>query len=294
VRTRVKESKTITRDDKGPEQMKALRTVLNLSQKGLAEKIKFSRVLVIACENGDRKLSTDMNVRLGNLAFENEYHEVARYFWGQAGVNLGAINTVVLKSIGKQTPAGALWKIPHTTKVRPHDGDDSPLMFPISRLPNPKAATYVRLDDNWYAPLFRSGDVMVVDESETDVVKLKGECVVCYRSPESAKTHHHVFDAGIFPAGEKVFSRTKKEGTHVEGMQISRSGVFAAWLLTDLRESMRKKEVINPLVPSRLGGLLTEEIYIAPPDVRAPHAKDFVIVGRVLAWLPDFAWKSEK
>jgi hypothetical protein len=57
-----------------------------MSQGQFAEALGVVQSLVSNCEGGTRTPSTDLLVRLGNVAARNQQSETAEWFWRQAGV----------------------------------------------------------------------------------------------------------------------------------------------------------------------------------------------------------------
>ncbi len=257
------------------ERVLALRKASGLDQKEFAGKLGVARSLVSACEAG-KKLSVEMCVRLGNLAASRKRYSDADWFWEKAGIDGRAMLSASYERLKSQFEPSGKFSIPPTQKV-PQGRDSLPLHFPASMISNPANTTYVRLSDVWYSPLFESGGLLVIDESETDFRRLQGACVAFYRSEEAA-----TIEINSMPAKGRYIAELRAKGRPVpmgstERTQMTRSGVFAAWLL-----GKEKNGEISVMVPSRFGPLLRDTVLGG--DILGG---DPIALGRVIAWIPD-------
>lgn len=69
-----------------PSKIKGLRSAVDMTQTAFANALDVARSLLALCEGGRRAPSTDLLVRLGNVAAEHQQPETAEWFWRAAGV----------------------------------------------------------------------------------------------------------------------------------------------------------------------------------------------------------------
>lgn len=255
--------------------VKALRARLKCKQNKLADVLEVDRSLVSAFESGNSGPSPQMYIKLRNLAAKSGDYSAALWFWRQADSDLDAMPRVIHVMLGgladPETPGEV--HIVRYTKIGQDPGSPS-LRLPAWMIPNPKQTSYARISDEFLAPLLQSGDVIVIDESETEIEKLKGACVAIY-------------DPGT-RGGETIIVNGKEVSAESIGQRgilsqlgalraYGHNGIYTAWVLKD-----ETKEGLVLATPSRHGAIYRQSLEVLPNM----FDEGAIVLGRVIGWLP--------
>jgi len=259
----------------------ALRKAAEMNQGQFSKALGVAQSLVSACEGGIKTPSSDLAVRLGNLAAELKLYDAAIWFWRQAGVRVEAMVPVAKELLNKlDAPIiqGKLTSVPPSKLTVQASEEGRRLLFPTSLLPNPAAAGYVKVLGDSLLPMFKNGDALVIDESETRIWNLVGSYVAMFRHTRKL----HVPDA----IREKL--RDAEVAQYPELARYpDRMGLFAGWL----RSKPGQVTTLTLEAPSQLGSMASEQVAfeIAPISGgsvrRRIELPGFSVLGRVVAWV---------
>lgn len=261
-------------DPESAKRIKKFRESLGLNQTSFARQLDIARSLVPTWENSAREPSLDMHIKLGNLSAKNARMGDAIFFWTRGGVAWEHAKPAVAAEVLRETQIaepGRLWPVPPSKKV-PEQADLQPMQVPISLLPNPQSASYVRLSDKFYAPLFKAGDTLVLDESAIDWEALEGSCVALFRANAQFEV-----ELEQHPSMPSAVADTAASSRKSISESFGRFGVFAAWVLKDYYKENADLEV---KVPNLLGYFMTDHVPSAILD------ESVIVLGRVIAWIP--------
>ncbi len=280
------------------ERLKELRSKLVSKQAELAELLEVDQSLVSAWEGGIDKPSPQMWLKLGNAAAEKELSAEARWCFGEAGIKPEALLFVANQRRKEQTaPAEANEVAPISPSQRvPEQAALPPLRLPSRWIPNVETTRYVLLTDRYRNPLFRAGDTLVIDESETNWLKLLGACVALYL-PLPKETE---------PVSKAEKNIVAAAGLNAEKVEFTRQGgVSAAWLFRGAIVATEERGAGAPVYAlkpyrSRISevagwgvrfsdnGMVedsTFETSLLGSEGEALEEKP-IILGRVVAWIP--------
>jgi transcriptional regulator with XRE-family HTH domain len=243
------------------------------TQSDFGKALRVGRSLISELEAGRKPPSQDMYLRLGAFAAENGLHSDAIAFVEKAGFPSKWMVAAVKGALRERRPSKQddVCLVPATRKI-PNQREEHRLPFPLSMLSNPLSTTYVRLTDDFNQPLFKSGDLLLIDEADIDLSKLQGSCVALYRPP-SEREYVRLTDR---PEKLPQFRRL--------------DGAFAAWLLRQFdspeSDSIEEEGIASFVIPNRIGHPLQHRV-----DLRGG---DIVVLGRVIAWIPKRKESREK
>jgi DNA-binding transcriptional regulator YiaG len=248
------------------ERLKELRVKLVSKQAELAELLEVDQSLVSAWEGGTDRPSQKIWLKLANVAVKKGLVADALWCFEEGGVEREVFSPVTREILKEKVASGLPEEIRFirpTSKIE-QDAAASPMQFPASMISNPEETRYVRVSDRFFAPLFEPGDTLVIDESETEVAKLEGECVAIYR-------HGSPIEVDFVVAGGTKGARQTLRHSY------GHKGVFAAWLLREGKE-------LTVSVPSRqYGGTMLRDHLALTGNLFAEGA---ILLGRVIAWIP--------
>jgi hypothetical protein len=160
-----------------------------MNQDEFAKKIRIARSLVSACEGDGREPSTYMYVRMGNFAVSLKLYSLAAWFWEQAGVEAESMLSFAAQDRDRMAVPPTSGEI---ARVRPGRSDlqvdraaKSPTYMPLpaDTVPNAPSTSYLLVEDDAMLPMFKRGDILVIDSSETDLWKLEGSWVAIRGNP---------------------------------------------------------------------------------------------------------------
>jgi hypothetical protein len=160
-----------------------------MNQDEFSKRIGIARSLVSACEGKGREPSTYMYVRLGNFAVSLKLYSLAAWFWKQAGVEAESMLSLAAQDRDQMAVPP---RSGQTARVRPSKSGlqaDRPaksptyLALPAQTVPNAPSTSYLRVEDDAMLPMFKRGDILVIDSSETDLWKLQGSWVAIRGNP---------------------------------------------------------------------------------------------------------------
>jgi transcriptional regulator with XRE-family HTH domain len=232
-----------------------LRDAEKMSQAAFAKGLGVAQSLISAVEKG-KAIPAHLAVRLGNYAAEIKRYQDAVWFWQLAGVKASALvpaTIELLRATESPITRGAV------TMVPPTENGGRYLAFPSEVLPNPLAVRYIVLPDDALLPLFKRGDVLIVDDSETKLRALIGSQIVIMRHTSSL---------------------LRKGAQLVRGYE--RSGLYVGWL----RSSGPSDSAIMLDRPSVDGGIRSDVI-----EANGQLLFELQVIGRVVSWI-DMQGKS--
>jgi transcriptional regulator with XRE-family HTH domain len=157
-------------------QIRALRAELGIGQRQFAEKLGVERQATISdweCGRGS-KPSANLYVKMSQLA---KSRAGRAWFWRQAGLGLAAVKQMLpeVRAQLKESRAGLAETIPLVDLPHVHDSTPTEeavkqrLPLPADFVRDPGHAVAIEVPDDHLAPLFSSGDVLVLDRSELDL-----------------------------------------------------------------------------------------------------------------------------
>ena len=260
--------------------IKALRSATGMNQVAFAKALGVARSLIAACESGsgNRAPSTDLLVKLGNVAAENQRYTDAEWFWRKAGVTLMIPTALeLLKQIEAPTTRGLMTSL-HANAITAQDQDKGRfLLFPSQLLPNPLASSYAIVADDALRPMFNKGDVLIVDESETNPWKMVGRYIATLR--------HTAWERNVRALRQQL---SDEEYARFLPSRPERLGLFVGWLHPTSRDS---DTVLEIEAPNSLGGISRQAIAFETKPIpggsttRKITSPEFAVLGRVIAWI---------
>ena len=264
-----------------PTRIKSVREAPPFMNKArFAQALGVTHPLVSQCEGGRKIPSTDLLVRLGNVAAQKELHAEAEWFWAKAGVDSGAMARTTLALLRKsEAPVtrGLMTMVPPSKLVESEASKGRLVLFPTYLLPNPLASSFVLVPDDSLLPMFRRGDVIIVDESESNLWNMAGAHVVAFRRTSLAQH--------VLASRDKL---TDEEFARIFPLIPQRPGLHAGWLRSVHREGSR---VLTLESPGAIGGTVSETLAIELAPIQGGSIKrrievpTFNTVGRVVAWI---------
>jgi transcriptional regulator with XRE-family HTH domain len=250
-----------------------------MNQAKLAEKIGVAHSLVSLVVKGKREPSTSLSVSLGNVAAEFQLYEEAEWFWQQAGIKFqGMVQTTLalLKHHEAPITRGLMTIVPPNKLLKQESAKDRLLYFPTYLLPDPLACSFVVADDDVLRPLANRRDVLIIDESETDVWNMVGSYVAAFRVTS--------WNKHVLANRSKL---TEEEMEQLLSLRPSRSGLYAGWLRSSIRDG---KTVITLESPNILGGTSSEVVAVQFRRERS-DVPEFVVLGSIVS-LTDMRGKA--
>ncbi len=220
-----------------------LRRRLGFSQTELGRQLNSSAMAVSRWERGVQEPPANINILLGNLTGDPE----CWYFWDRAGLHsedlmrvLPAVRSRLRKdrlpglkivhagvsSVSKKNKFVAIPLLPVIVATHGGKGDpaialdqtrpEAMLAAPSRWCPNPANTSCLRVHGRSMMPLIHSGYILVVDSSETNRLKLRGQIVVAAHK-----------DQGLIVSRLQRFDETDvlvPENREYESTPISASG----------------------------------------------------------------------
>jgi len=227
-----------------------------------------------------------MYVRLGNFASTRKLYADARWLWEKAGIPTGLLLPVAvqgLKELSVPIHAGEIVRVPPMKKVfedsSKTEASAAYIPFAAAALPNAMQTSYVALPDDFMLPMFKRGDILVIDESEIAVDRLVGAYVAAYRHTKPLYVQER--DVKRFTDDELIRLR------ELARYPLTRLGMFAGWLRKEERPGSWAFVVECPSEH----GFAREPVAFELPPGRGSHAPrllelpDVAILGRVVAWI---------
>jgi SOS-response transcriptional repressor LexA len=189
-----------------------LRRRLGLSQTELGRRLDSSAMAVSRWERGVQEPPANISIQLGNMSGDPE----CWYFWDRAGLHsedlmrvlpavrsrlrkdrlpdLEIVQAGVSSASSKKNKLVAIPLLPVTVATHGGRGDpaialnqarpEAMLAAPSHWCPNPANTSCLRVHGRSMMPLIHSGYILVVDTSQTNRLKLKGQVVVAANKEE--------------------------------------------------------------------------------------------------------------
>ncbi|PYU52676.1 MAG: hypothetical protein DMG48_05195 [Acidobacteria bacterium] len=273
---------------------------LGWSQKRLADKLGIEQPLISAWEAGTRRPSSWLLIRLSS--FPTLSLEEIRWLLGKAGMEP---ETIEFLAAGFQKQSSEPPKPGEVVTIKPMrtlEGSGHDLQITKQRIPNPIATKYVTVRGNFMQPIYKAGDILVIDESQKDPWKLEeGACVAVYTDPQYAAQQHWEARKRIEKEHPPEDVAERRRMMNYPWGQI---GLYVGWL----RKEIKPTTVVRGVASESLPGLLTPEqpqvvnhgwFFLEAPwlpvnkmlPARQPHhpaeviISDLVVLGRVVGWL---------
>jgi DNA-binding XRE family transcriptional regulator len=277
------------RDDAGfPERIRALRNAVKMKQGQLSRALSVAQSLISACESGKKDASVDLCIRLATFAAQRDLLKDASWFLVRGGLDVRSVLRIseeLLRELGAPITVGEIVRVPSAIPIsKRRTGARAPghLSFPSAMVPNPLSTSYVRVADDFMQPLFKRGDVLLIDSSATDLWALSGSWVAMDRHTRTLYRHDSEV-RGLDPGIVQQYAQIGRDAR-------SRLGLFAGYL----RE--RKELGVRSLIverPSLFGALAADvvaiEIPAGPAQKRRPPRRielpEIAPLGRVIAWI---------
>lgn len=222
-------------------------------QAKVAEKIDVAPSLVSLVAKGHRKPSTDLLLRLGNVAAEKELYEYAVWFWQKAGVRVQSVVPAalkLLKDLDAPIAQGEFTSVPPCTLIDHPARHGRRLRVESALLPeNSLSCSYLAISDDSLLPMFKRGDLVIVDEWQRDLWKMGSE--------HAALVHV----GALAREGERGIKRVR-----VKGLRVGWLREIAGGMALD--------------APNPEGGINREIVAVAGAD-----NPEFSVIGRVIGWI---------
>ena len=268
-----------------------MRTALKMTQITFAKALGTARSMLAACETDAKRGRPPLSllIALGNVAAAKQLYDDAEWFWAEAGLQpQGMTRTVIalLKERGAPTTVGRRTGVPRNKIIyRDQDGPNR-IDIQTDFLPDPLSCSFAIVPDESLRPLFNRNDVVVIDESETDLWKLVGDCVALYRAASWIRN--------VQEAREKLSDAEYQALSREMGARIDRLGLHVGWLRVSEREGAKSLLLESP---TPFGGMAQEVVaFEIPPMPRSSTTRRievpaFTVLGRVTCWI-DMRGKS--
>ncbi|MBZ5531820.1 MAG: hypothetical protein LAO20_10340 [Acidobacteriia bacterium] len=168
-----------------PEKIRALQEFTGMNQGQFADALGVPQSLVSACQSGAKPPSTDLLVRLGKVAAEQKRYDDAIWFLGEAGVELGVLESIGDKLRADRTSSAADDDIHIRSLEGPEDKQFKDWMIVnkfstrFLRVRSEGKPFTIRWQSFEAADLptvgkpFAEGDILLVDPSGTDLNALE-------------------------------------------------------------------------------------------------------------------------
>jgi DNA-binding XRE family transcriptional regulator len=253
--------------------MKALRDAVPANQDQFARALGVARPLVTQCEGG-KNPSVGLLMKLGNFAADRQDYESAEWFWQRAGLNFQSMvqaTLALLKHHEAPITRGLMTIVPPNKLLAQEREKDRLLYFPTYLLPDPLACSFIAVPDDSLRPLYNRRDVLIIDESETDVWKMVGSHIAAFR-PTSWNKH-------VMAQKSRLSS---EEFEQMLSLHASRLGIYAGWLRSSVRDG---QTVLALESPNALGGTSSEVIAVQSGTRGRAEVPEFIVLGRIVNWI---------
>ncbi len=270
-----------------------LRKELRLSQEEFAGEVGVARLAVSTWERRDHPStpSHEGYVGLAKLALRRRRLDAALWFLEQIGLGRSELRSLVpeidrsIKDFEKRlnVPAKGGEIIRVVPLRNPFERDDRPLPdlpFPAALIANRASVSYVVVKEKSLQPMFKPGDILVIDERETDVWNLQGLYVALFRHTK-----------GLTRRSTRGLSdRDAHRYAGLARTDYPAPGLLAGWLRIQEGSETTYVLVEAPSVPA---GRITSEVVAfevnRPPTAQRARRRiqlpDLAVLGRVVAWI---------
>lgn len=152
--------------------IRALREVTGMNQVSFANDLGVARSLLAACEGDSRKPSTrepstDLLVRLGNVAAKALRYDDANWFWEKAGLNRDSLDSLLSERLRQKS--APISEFIFIASIDPDDSETIP--FPSHLLTDAPSTRFMRLPDSM--PPFGRSDLVLVLTKAPSVLELE-------------------------------------------------------------------------------------------------------------------------
>ncbi len=185
------------------------------------------------------------------------------------------------------------------------EGPGPSVPFSGNEVLNPHSLKYVRVRDDFMRPFFKEGDLLILDESESDPWEMEeGTCLAVFRSPEYAAQYR-----------AERRERIEREHTVEEVAERKRTlsdpyerlGLFVGWLRKRIDQTIVQSAMPTETHPGLLtpgqprlemvGWFSLEAPWLPvhetlsvrqpyhPKDSEIVNASGLVVLGRLMAWM---------
>jgi transcriptional regulator with XRE-family HTH domain len=261
------------------------------TQNRLARRLAIRQPVISAWEQGKAEPSPKMCLKFARLPLDKAD---IKWLLLKAGVDSVSLESAADRLLQERhMPVGA-----DNIKVRPLpkiEMDKADLALPAWMVPRPLATYYVRVRDDFMRPLYRSGDIFVVDTSERDLFKLEeGSPIAVYRSPEFAEEQERRREEVEKLNTHEDMERRREHGAH----PFRHIGVFVGWLRREFEPGHHTLYLLDAPRPGQPAIVVTELVRtkVEPEfieDVTKRYGRPFggvlgeqmEVLGRVIAWI---------
>jgi transcriptional regulator with XRE-family HTH domain len=277
--------------------LQQLRLSLHLNQKEFAKKLGVAQSLVSAWERGKRRgRRPSSGLLLKFAAFPTLDHDEVDWLIAKAGMDPETITFAAERHLNESSPPP---KPGEVTSIKPlrklesglpdflkkeqpdaeieSGGPDLP--FWKKAVPNSATTKYITVRDHFMRPIYKPGDILLIDQSQRDPWKLdEGACVAVYLSAEYAAQQH-------WPEHrEKIEQENPEEELErrrsMMNFPYERVGLTVGWLRKQIESDYGWFFLEAPWLP----------VHKPLPARQAHHGDavliaDLQILGRVVAWI---------
>jgi|SRR5579859_170102 len=252
-----------------------------VSQGDFAKAIGVEQPAVSAFERGKYEPSPEVYLRLGMLATAKD----RKWFWAKAESAVEKLLPIAVEILRERgappTASETTYRVP---PMREFLGErEAPdLLFSSSVVPNLATTKYVRITDPVMKPMFATGDVLIVDTSETDPKNLEGECVALFKPSNRLVSEERKRDTG---ESSEFIDAHRFDPLH--------NGVFAGWLsrrpieglsvVVDGASQSPSIETVVATGPIRMGAPVTVSLDVFQGN-RVLHRSNTRVLGLVTGW----------
>jgi DNA-binding XRE family transcriptional regulator len=240
-------------NSKASSKIKELREALHLDQGDFSNALDVAQSLVSSCETGNKTPSSDLCVRLGNLAAKNGRYSDAMWFWQRAGLRLEAMLAAansLLKQRGELARSGKFVGVP------PMDSSNEQISLPGMFVTNPASTAYLTVSRDDAGTAFSPGDIVVFDTSETRESSLWGSVVVLDFIPRARRQGGWMED-------------TWPEGLSIGRLNLKSSGEGKLVWRAELGPLSKQFEAVRPITIGYWQHPLSQKSIAGPDDVKA-------------------------
>lgn len=241
-----------------------------------AEALGVTHPLVSQCESGKKTPSTDLLVRLGNVAAAKDLHADAMWFWRNAGVSLERLVPValdMLEAVGPSTPHGVVTGIKPSSAVLPsgQEGkgrEQSELLYVDTRtLRNPYYSKYV----------LASNLILVVDEEDSELWSLIDSYVAVVQHPASVRE--------ALEASSELIGTELAKYPMFAMQSITQTALYSGWL----RARKHGDDLVVSLESQTPFGTTSSQVVGVQVGTGARTRKAvvpyFTVLGRIVQWI---------
>jgi transcriptional regulator with XRE-family HTH domain len=184
--------KSPRRDVELGQKIAGLRSLLHKTGAEFGKDLGVKRARISAWEQGEVPPPEKL-IRMGSLAGAGTPEQ--RYFWERAGFNFQALVSAYrghsLRALEAQGAAEEYVSVPLAQSFDPESGapifvSEARVMLPSTRVPRPDRTVCIAIPEGIECGLWRSGDVVIVDQSLTEPRDLFGRPTVVNMSLEAA------------------------------------------------------------------------------------------------------------